>query len=227
MRLGLLHSSFVPVLCRRPTTYRWPRHFYIIHCSAEASTFVCGRREAWRPKTNFVNWQANCATWLVLWPRIRISSADLRRVLRFLTKVLEVVDQSFQDVYGLLIDIQFLTPALVGSGRVEQLQVDLQNVFSRSRFRDAEEICSRLHHLGETYQQSIRPIVEPLEASQQWYQVFFLLNEHEGRIIRMIQDAVYELRGILDADLSGQNLSSLKRKAQEKAESLRESLSDL
>jgi hypothetical protein len=156
-----------------------------------------------------------------------IPSADLRRVLRFLTKVLEVVDQSFQDVYGILIDIQFLTPVLVATGRVEQLQADLQEVFSRSRFRDAEEICSRLHHLGETYNQTIRPIVEPLHASQEWYQVFFLLNEHEGRIIRMIQDAVYELRSMLSSDLGGRKLSSLKCAAREKAEFLRQSLSEL
>ena len=46
-----------------------------------------------------------------------ISNADLRRVLKFLTKVVQVVDQAFEDVYTTLIDFKFLTDKDITSGR--------------------------------------------------------------------------------------------------------------
>src|SRR5262245_54009031 len=75
-----------------------------------------------------------------------IGDPELRRVLRFLTKVVQVVDQSFQDVLALLYEFKYVTVADVQTEKVSDLRKELDLLRARSRYRDAEEICSRLHH---------------------------------------------------------------------------------
>src|SRR6266568_3239699 len=126
-----------------------------------------------------------------------ISNPDLRRVLKFLTKVVQVVDQAFQDVYATLIEFKFLTAEDINSGRLKDLGKELALLRAHDRYRDAEQICSRLHGLSEQYDQHIEPIVKKLSNPSQWYVLFGLLEEHEGRIIGMVNGAVWELENML------------------------------
>ena len=75
-----------------------------------------------------------------------LSGADLRRVLSFLAKVAQVVDQAFQDVYSVLIELKYLSIRDLYTGRATELRKQLDMIQARSRYRDAEEICSRLYH---------------------------------------------------------------------------------
>lgn len=155
-----------------------------------------------------------------------VSSPDLRSVLRFINKVLQVVDQAFEDVYAVLIDVKLLGEKDVPSDRVAELRRSLAMLRARSRYRDAEEICSRLHHLTEEYDTSIQPIVEGLGGGSAWPQVFHILDEYEGRIILLVEQAVYELDGLL-ANLDQSNLSGVTAFAAERAESVHRSLNRL
>ena len=68
-----------------------------------------------------------------------IADADLRRVLSFVAKMALVVDQAFQDVLAVLIDLKYMTEGDLASGEVRNLRKQLELVTSRSRYRDAED----------------------------------------------------------------------------------------
>lgn len=155
-----------------------------------------------------------------------ISSPDLRRVLKFLTKIVQVVDQAFQDVYATLIDFKFLTVEDLSSVRLKELSKELALLRARDRYRDAEQICSKLHALSEQYVEQIYPIVQKVNNPSDWYGLFALLNEHEGRIIRMVNSAVWQLEQMLDS-VDEISLSSVKQTAAEKADAIRVSLVNL
>jgi hypothetical protein len=156
---------------------------------------------------------------------VSITPPDVRTVLRFINKVVQVADQAFQDVYAVLIDVQFLQESDLASGQIVEVRRSLALLLSRSRYRDAEEICSRLHHLAEEYAQKIDPIVAGVADRRAWSHVFQLLNEYEGDIIRMVQDAIYELEGLLGQLGPGQgSLSQVTRVAGESAADVRSAL---
>ena len=152
-----------------------------------------------------------------------ISSSDLRRVLKFLTKVVQVVDQAFEDVYATLFEFQLLTAEDINSGRLKDLRKELALLHAQDRYRDAEQICSRLHGLSEQYMQHIEPIVEKLGNSGQWNKLFYLLNEREGHIIYMVDQAVRELEQMLSS-ADEFSLSSIKSTATKKTNTIRVSL---
>ena len=153
-----------------------------------------------------------------------VGASDLRRVLKFITKVLTIVDESFQSVYSVLVDLQFLSKSDINSGRILEIKDEVKQVFSRSRFHDAEEICSRLRHLSEEFGGAIQPIVEHLDDSQRWGHVFELLQEHEGRVIRMIHGAVYEIHDLLDEHASEDDLGFIREEARKKSAMLKSAL---
>lgn len=128
----------------------------------------------------------------------RLSGNDLRRVLAFLTKVVQVVDQAFQDVFAVLIDFKYLSADDIASGRFMEMRKNLDLLLARSRYRDAEEICSRLHHLRTQYETQIHPLVDRLQGNDRWRQVFWLIEEREGRIIMLVNQTVYELARLFD-----------------------------
>ncbi len=152
-----------------------------------------------------------------------ISNFDLRRTLRFLSKVIQVVEQAFQDVLSTLIEFKYITADDLHSGRLKQLAKELELLQSRSRYRDAEEICSRLHHLGDFYRSEIRPITEQLPENELWWGVFQLLDEYEGRIIMLVHHSIGKLQNLI----SGMNVTEISLVAAHDAEAIRESLSKL
>jgi hypothetical protein len=156
----------------------------------------------------------------------RMSAPDLRRVLSFLAKVAQVVDQAFQDVYSLLIDLKYLSEEDLNSGRATELRKQLDMILARSRYRDAEETCSRLFHLREQAEDQLRPLIEGLGHSDRWWRVLTLVEEREGRIIMLVQGTVHSLSDLL-RNVGSRNLDELNAVAADKAEEIRRALIDL
>jgi hypothetical protein len=154
-------------------------------------------------------------------------SFQLRQVLRFIDKILHVLGESFESVYGILVDITYITEDDVQRNRHLSLKKELDMVVAKSHFRDSSEICSRLRYLRETYDSSIAPIIhaQGLDVGS-WSSIFGLLDEYEGAIIGSINHSVFELRGLLDqADVG--DLSQLHSVAKRRSEVLRENLDRL
>ncbi len=156
----------------------------------------------------------------------QIGDADVRTVLRFINKVVQVVDQAFEDVYAVLVDVRLLQPGDLVSGRLVEVRRDVALLLSRSRYRDAEEICSRLHHLSEDYSATIRPIVAGIEDRQAWEQVYYLLDEYEGRIISMVQSVIEDIDRMLEA-VTVSDLPAVRVAAGARAEDVRTALRQL
>lgn len=157
-----------------------------------------------------------------------VSGADLRRVLKFLAKVVQVVDQAFRDVYALLIELKYMTVRDVKSGRVRELLKELDLLKARDRYRDAEQICSRLHSLSEQYESEIKPILQHIGNREDWYQLFMLIDEHEGRIIELVDRTIWEFHNMLsDNKLDESNVRRINLRASQVAEATRQSLDEL
>lgn len=152
-----------------------------------------------------------------------LTKFDLRRLLRFLSRVVQVVEQAFQDILALMIEFKYFTEADKQAGRLPQLAKELELLQARSRYRDAEEICSRLHHLTYYYHTEIEPITRDLTNSQEWRDMYGLLNEHEGYIIRLVEESARELRELLP----GSNVRKINSAAARRVDEIRESLSQL
>lgn len=116
----------------------------------------------------------------------QLEAQDVRRVLRFVARVAHVVEQALQDVYGLAIEVKHVKP---GDRReIDRLRRELDLIRSRSEYSKAEEICSRLRHLREQFEHDVALLLRCSRGDARWQQVFWLLEEREGRIIRLVED---------------------------------------
>jgi hypothetical protein len=161
----------------------------------------------------------------------RIPGSDFRRILRFLVKVTQVVDQVFRDVYAMLIEIKYLDKHDIDSGRLKEIQVELDLLLSRDRYREAEQVCSRLHFLGDQFQSQIVPILEKsnnlkLLKSDEWSGLFGLIEEHEGRVINLVHESVSELQHRL-MGVDSNSMDSINAYAGFQAKELKQSLNKL
>jgi hypothetical protein len=154
----------------------------------------------------------------------KVASTDLRRILKFLVKVVQVVEQAFADVYSILIDIKYLDAGDVGTSRIREIQKELDLVLARSTFRDVEEICSRLHHLTQQYDETIASVVSQLERRAEWDQVFAIINEHEGAILNLVRSTLYELNNQLAGLQISGDLVLVQQMAAARANALRQAL---
>ena len=152
-----------------------------------------------------------------------INNFDMRRVLRFFSKVILVLEQAYQEVLGTMIDFKYVNESDVESGKLIQLRKDLELLRTRSRYRDAEEICSRLHFLNDQYRTVIRPIINNLDNGTRWGRVFNLLDEQEGRIIMLVDNSIRELQDLIQRA----NIQEINYTASKLVEAISESLSKL
>lgn len=156
-----------------------------------------------------------------------LPNAELRRVLNFLDKLVQVVDQAFRGLYSILVDIKLLGNADIGGPQIQAIRKDLEMVSARSWYRDVEEICSRLHHLSENYGENIAPIVQSLAHSDEWNEIFQLMDEHEGHIIGIVQRTVWDLKQMLATLNTPDELAQARQLAESKGAALQASLQDL
>lgn len=133
----------------------------------------------------------------------RMPDDDLRDVLSFLVKVAQVVDQTFQDVLTLAIECAYLTPGRELPERLRRLQLELELLTARSHYRESLEICSRLKHLKQQFESHIKPTIKGLANAQEWQQLFWLIEDREGRIISLVEDTARTLRDELERAQAG------------------------
>ena len=152
---------------------------------------------------------------------------DVRRVLRFVGQVVQVVEQAFQDVLGVLVEMSYLQDAdLARPERMAELQKSVVLLTARSYYREAAEICSRLKHLGENFNEFVRPSLQHLPAFGQWGDLFGLIEHREGRIIMLVEEAAREIGQMLAGARSG-SVHQIREVASRRATELRSLVGEL
>ena len=154
---------------------------------------------------------------------------DLRRIIRFINKVILVVDQAFQDVLSTFEDLRYLNDEDISSGVLPELIKDVELLRNRDKYRNVEYICGRLSTLKDIYHQQIAPLVSQYAYNTQaWQDVFWLIEDREGKIIMMVDNLVWEIRDCIDTFQSGKiSLQELKHTANENYKKLRASIEEL
>lgn len=155
-----------------------------------------------------------------------LEAPELRRVLKFISQVVQVVEQSFQEVLTLLLDIKFLRKDDLNPQRLVELRKNAELLTARSYYRDAAEICSRLKHLSEIFDKFVKPTVSRLPSYTDWQSVFGLIEHREGRIIRLIEESAREIDGLLER-VDANDLSTVQTSASLRIEELRSHLKSL
>lgn len=156
-----------------------------------------------------------------------VPNTELRRVLNFLDKLVQVVDQAFRGLYTILVDIKLLDENDIDSGQLRAIRKDLEMVSARSWYRDAEEICSRLHHLSDNFRLNIEPIVDSLNRGAEWRDVFQLMDEHEGHIISIVEESVWEVKNLLAHLQTADDLAQARQVAERRGQAMQQALQDL
>ena len=155
----------------------------------------------------------------------RLPPHILAEVLAFLTKVSHVLEQVYRDVIPILINIKYLDAhALSGAGLMEiSKKIDL--VVSTSHYRDAEEICSRLNTLKNTYVTELAQYISP-DDQRSWSGLFGLIEEREGRIVQLIGDQLRDIQLALER-ATVDDLPTIRRLASDQITQVREGLEEL
>ncbi len=156
----------------------------------------------------------------------RISDANLVPVLRFVGQVVILVQQAFDQVLASLIELSYLKAEDLREARRTELLSSIETILARSRYKDVEEICSRLHSLSDLYAQSVRAKLGSLADEAQWGEVFQLLHEHEGAIIHMVSGLVGNLHGQL-TQAAEADLPAIREQAAAAKEDLQRTLQQL
>ncbi|MET0527596.1 MAG: hypothetical protein ABW003_04495 [Microvirga sp.] len=72
------------------------------------------------------------------------------------------------------------------------MRQQLELLAARSRYRDAEEICSRLSTLRSTYEENIRHLIQE-DNRHEWSGLFGIIEEREGRIVSPVREQMEDL----------------------------------
>ncbi|WP_437673237.1 hypothetical protein [Sorangium sp. So ce131] len=161
----------------------------------------------------------------------QLNAQDVRRVLRFVARVAHVVEQALQDVCGLALEVKHVKPG--DSEQIDRLRRELDLVLARSEYSKAEEICSRLRHLREQFERDVALLLRCSRGDARWHELFWLLEEREGRIIQLIQSCTStmaeRLAALSDAGLFGRSLarSETEKTADDAAREILRSLREL
>lgn len=161
----------------------------------------------------------------------QLNAPDVRRVLRFVARVAHVVEQALQDVYGLAVEVKHVTPG--DKREIDRLRRELDLIRSRSEYSKVEEICSRLRHLRGQFEHDVALLLRCSRGDARWQQLFWLLEEREGRIVRLVEDSTRTMGDRLDAlSVAGflgrsEARSEVAKTADEAARALHHSLKEL
>lgn len=156
-----------------------------------------------------------------------IPSDELRKVLRFISDVIEVVDQAVGGVYEVFLELKYLKPSDLDSERKVDLQKQLDKLVTGKHYREAEQICGRLRFLGEEYREQIEPIIGHVPRKCSWQGMVLLLYEEESRIIDIMDDAVRYFKALLDEATDANSIPPIRKAAEDEIQSLRTALSEL
>jgi hypothetical protein len=155
----------------------------------------------------------------------RLPPQILAQVLAFLTKVSHVLEQAYRDVIPILIDVKYLDDQALNGPQFIATMKSIDLVASTSHYRDAEEICSRLKTLKETYLNQLAPYISPSETYQ-WSGLFGLIEEREGRIVQLISYQLSQIKTALER-ASAADLPAIHAMASKQIVEIQNSLKEL
>lgn len=150
----------------------------------------------------------------------QIAPNELRRLLVFLGKVCEVVEQSFRGVGSVLALVRLLDPD--DAAAVTEARSEVARLLDRAHYRDAEIICARLHALSDQYRDRIRTIAERLGDPDRFHELLYLLDEHEGRVIMLVGNLIRELDILLSDPSDRPRILEAKSLAEERLIEIRQ-----
>jgi Effector-associated domain 11 len=160
---------------------------------------------------------------------VNIDVADSRKVLRFIAKLTQVINQAFNNIYPILIEVSLLRDSDLGSDKIQDLRREVKLLSARDYYRNVALICGQLNELEALYQTQIEPIIGHFTDVQknQFREVLYLLNQHEGYLINMVSNMIYEIDNQLDWLNQKQSVKDVVGFASAHAQEFKESLNEL
>jgi Effector-associated domain 11 len=158
-----------------------------------------------------------------------IDVTDSRKVLRFISKLTQVINQAFNNIYPILIEVSLLRDSDLGSDKIQELRREVKLLTSRDYYRDVQLICGQLNELQGQYRDNIEPIINNFTANQknEFKEVFYLIDQHEGYLIRIVNDMTYEIDQKLDNLNRTHSVDDLVSFASEQAQIFKQSINEL
>jgi hypothetical protein len=158
-----------------------------------------------------------------------IDVTDSRKVLRFISKLTQVINQAFNNIYPILIEVSLLRDSDLGSNKIQDLRREVKLLSARDYYRNVELICGQLNELQAQYQANIEPIIGHFTSDQkkQFREVLYLLDQHEGYLINMVSNMIYEIDTKLDGLDQKQSVADVVSFASEHAKEFKKSLNEL
>jgi Effector-associated domain 11 len=158
-----------------------------------------------------------------------IDVTDSRKVLRFISKLTQVINQAFNNIYPILIEVSLLRESDLGSDKIQELRREVKLLTSRDYYRDVQLICGQLNELQGQYRDNIEPIINNFTANQknEFKEVFYLIDQHEGYLIRIVNDMTYEIDQKLDNLNRTHSVDDLVSFASEQAQIFKQSINEL
>ncbi len=159
----------------------------------------------------------------------QIEESDLRRVLRFISKMVQVVNQAFSNVYPVLNEVRYLRTEQLNGPKQQELLQELERLVSRQYYREMEMICGQLEALEKQYGEMIAPIIQSLGAdvTEEFGEVFSLLEHHEGEILNLINDVTWKVIGKLHVATDAATLREAQLAATKSAAEIKASIQEL
>ena len=159
----------------------------------------------------------------------QINGSDLRRVMRFISKVNQVVNQAFQNVYPILLEIKMLKEEDIGTKKIEKIEEELELMNARDYYRNVELICGQLRELQSQYERFISPIVASLDTDVQleFSRIFQLLEDREDNIMYMVRQMTGQVSYQLHTLSNTQQLAELQATAARMADSIKDAISEM
>lgn len=158
-----------------------------------------------------------------------VSNDELSQLLRFISKVEQVVSQSFKNIYSLLLKLKYLDVADLNGPKIDDLRQELDYLVSPQYFHDVQLICGQLRVLSDQYRDQISPVIEMkmTENRDQFREMFHMLDQYEGYLIGIFRNMTGRMATQLAEMTTVDDLLELKRTATAQTVVISESLQKL
>ena len=147
-------------------------------------------------------------------------------MLKFISQLVQVVDDALGEVITTLIDFKYVTPDNLSSSGWSARTADLEKLLAGSTYRAAADICKRLEDLESRFYEHLAPIVGEVGDINAWTRVLTLLHKYETGIVELVDQTVKELAAIC-ATATEADLPTIRSRAAARVEETRTALSTL
>ncbi len=150
---------------------------------------------------------------------------EARDVLKFVNRLVQVVDDALGEVMATLIEFKYVTPDDLTTGWSSRTAA-LEQLLTTRTYRQAADICDRLRDLETYYDEQLASIVDEVSDINAWTRVFPLLHEHERGIVTVVEQTVADLCAIC-VTATDANLPTIRSLAAGRVEEVRDTLTKL